>query len=628
MDERVKESQEYYDSSVKYWSDIRKKARDDLRFLSDDQYSQWDSRDVQNRIEAGKPVMQVDLLRQFIHQVVNDIKMNTPTINPIPEKGADQETAEIIKELIRDIEYKSRADNAYDMAVDYAIKCSLGYIRVNTDYESAEGDTNYQRLTINRIVNPLSVIMDSESIDPDGSDARRAWITETISVKEFERRYPGRKPVSFGDESCSERGKDDTIDIAEYFYVEEEEVEGEMRSYSRRTVKRCVMSGDAVLEEGTFPGRWIPIVPVYGEEFWADGKREIHSLIRASKPAQQAYNVWKSVEMELLLKQPTAKFQTAEGQVEDFIEDYTNPGKTALFRYRSRDAEGNPVNPPIQLQPPMPPVGIMEASRMAMDDIRGTLGIYGAGVGDRSNETSGIAINSRKLESDVATYHFGDNLIKSITHVGRILLDAIPEVYDQPRIVATVGEEGETKNVGINGMFVEGQQREYDLVNGRYGVRVITGAPFTTKRQEAVTLFEKVLSANPELWSVAGDLFFENSDIAGAKAMAERMKKVIDPKFLEDSEEDPRIAQMMEMIEQQKMQLGQMAAELESKQADQQLEREKIAADLQREQIKREVDIMKLQLEREKIAIERERMLSEQRALSMQPDEIAVNAVI
>lgn len=638
----VVKAQDSFKKTMDAQSHIYNSAKDDLRFLSDDEFSQWDDKAKKERIAAGKPIVQIDLLNQYVHQVANDIRMNTPSINPIPATDGDKETAEILKGLIRDIEYKSSADNAYDMAANYAVKCGIGWIRIDHDYENDR--TLNQVLQIKRVINPMSVYLDCGSVEPDGSDAKEGWVIDKLSVAEFKEKYAGKSPVSFGDVDSG--AQEETVQICEYFKVVESEklfafLDGGVYEYSKemgdvprrmireRTVKRYVMSGADILEEGTFPGKYIPLVPVYGEEDFVDGKRRVYSLIRKSKQAQRLFNYWKSLETELLQKQPKARYMAAAGQVEDYEEDYRNADKASVLRYTPVDLNGQPVPPPQPIAPPMPPTGVIQASQMAASEIQATLGIYGAGVGDRTNEVSGVAIDSRKLESDVATYHFGDNLIKSICHVGRILLGAISVVYDTARVVRTIGREDQPEEVGINGQMVEGQERTYDLTQGEYDVRVITGAPFTTRRQEAARFVENVLTRSPQLMPIVGDLMFKNSDIEGAQEISERLKKTMDPKLFDENAEDPQLAALMQQIEQMQGQMQAMGAELQEKRTQQQIDREKNQIELTKAQLDAQIKIKELQIKQDELNAERERLAVENMALQMsQPANIAANATI
>ena len=618
----IKQAQDNLKRDQSAWSEVYDRAREDALFLSDEQFAQWDEEDYNERVATGRPALTIDQLGQFVHQVANDIRINTPTINVIPAgEDSDVETAEAYKGLIKAIEYSSNADDAYDTAALNAVKTSIGFIRVDHDYVD---DMSFnQELQIKRVINPLSCWIDSNSIEVDGRDAKHATIIDKILVSDFKKLYPDKNPVCFQSEKTSSQPKDDEyISIAEYFYIEEAEKqigiddagnvfdvsEGmpakRTRTIKSRKVKRLKLSGEDILEETTFPGIYIPLVPVYGEEHWIDGKRHIFSLIRKSKSAQKMFNYWKSLETELLMKAPNAPVMAAEGQVEDYKEDWLNPSKSMVLRYKTTDANGNPVGAPQRLEPPTIPTGIVNAARQTVDDIKATMGIYNASLGARSNEQSGVAIAQRKQEGDVATYHYSDNLVKSIAQVGRILVFAIPEIYDTARVLRIIGMEDEPSEIGVNGEVAEGQEETIDLKRGRYDVKVITGASYTTSRQEAVAALQEIFKAAPDLMSVMGDLYFKNSDFAGAQAMAERMKKVIDPKFLEEEYRqeieqpiDPEKQQMAVMlqegqkaIEQMQQEITNLQNQLQNKQAEtiikaQELEIKKADVDLKKESL-------------------------------------------
>ena len=77
-------------------------------------------------------------------------------------------------------------------------------------------------------------------------------------------------------------------------------------------------------------------------------------------------------------------------------------------------------------------------------------GIYDAALGQRSNETSGKAIQQRQRESDVGSYVYVENFSRAIKHTGRIVLDLIPHIYDAQRTIRIVGEDGKVDVVNIN----------------------------------------------------------------------------------------------------------------------------------------------------------------------------------
>lgn len=630
-DDIIKRSEKRFDAAKDAWNNIYEQARDDIRFLSDDEYAQWDDDVVKQRLDAGLNCITLDKIDQTVHQVINNIRQNTPSIRVIPDgEGADDETAETMMGIIRGIEYSSRADAAYDMAAECSVKSRIGFIVVDHDYANPDGLE--QKWVIKRVTNPFTCFIDPSSKEIDGCDTDWGFILESMKVSDFKAKWPDQEPVSFdAGENADKPEDDDVIMLAQYFEkIETKEdvgfddagqrIEGDIpegaksRTFTKATIKRYRLSGAAVLEETRFPGEYIPIVPVYGKEAWEDGERKLQSLISKAKSGAKLHNLWASIETDMLLKASRSPVAAAEGTFEDYIEFYKNPDKAPVLPYVSRDKQGNQLPAPSRIDPFPIPTGVVNARREAVDDIKAAMGIYNASLGQEGNETSGIAIARRQAQGDAATFHFADNLVKSIEHVGRIIVCGIGEVIDTPRVLPSFDSEGKASFVGVNGERVDGQERDYDLRKGKYSVRVTTGASYSTKRQETVAALNEMFGANPALLQTFGDIFFRNSDFAGAEALADRAEKLLPPE-LRDTEEgdiDPEKQQLMVQAQEMQQVIEQLGAQLQDKKAEEQgklqIEQGKLQLDQQKLQIeaaKVENDRMKVKIEAEKAGIDK-----------------------
>jgi hypothetical protein len=488
----------------------------------------------------------------------------------------------------------SDADVAYDTACENQVTYGEGYIRLLTEY--CDENTFDQDIRIERVRNSFSVYMDPMIQDPCGSDAQWCFITEDMTKTEYERMYPDAQPITsimnqgIGDQALSMWITQETIRIAEYFYYETkketlnlypgnvayfkgtpEDKQMQMmglkpiksREADRKQVKWCKTNGYEVLEEQDWAGRWIPVVRIVGNEFEVDGQMYISGLVRNAKDAQRMYNYWVSQEAEMLALAPKAPFIGYGGQFEGY-EHQWKTANTTNWPYLEvnpdvTDGQGGTLPLPQRAMPPMAQTGLIQAKMGAADDIKATTGQYDSSIGATSNERSGKAILARERQGDTGTYHFVDNLARGVRHITRQIVDMVPKIYDTQRIARIIGVDGETDMVKINpeqqepvrkiqdetGVVIE---KIYNPSVGKYDVVVTTGPSYMTKRQESMEAMSQILQGNPELWQIAGDLFVKNMDWPGAAEMAERLRKTIDPKLLED-QDDPQLQAANQQIE-------------------------------------------------------------------------------
>jgi len=93
----------------------------------------------------------------------------------------------------------------------------------------------------------------------------------------------------------------------------------------------------------------------------------------------------------------------------------------------------------------------------------------------------------------------------------------------------------------------------------------------------------QILQGNPQLWSVAGDLFVKNMDWPGAEELAARLAKTIDPKLLEDGDKDPALQAAEQQMQAMGAELDQMAQMMQNFQKSvevQDLERKNFEAEI------------------------------------------------
>jgi len=348
------------------------------------------------------------------------------------------------------------------------------------------------------------------------------------------------------------------------------------------------MSGAEILDKRDWPGRYIPIIPVYGDEFDIEGKRYFRSLIHNALDAQRMFNYWRTASTELVALAPRVPYIVAKGAIDHDIERW-NTANTKSHPFLEYDpAKSGSVPPQRQPLDMGTAAGALQEALNASDDIKSIVGMYDASLGARSNETSGRAIMARQREGDVSTFHFIDNMARAIRHTGRILIDLIPKIYDTPRIVRVIGEDGSQETRQINQQFpqvdpqtgqpmVDEQGRAimalHNLTAGKYDLTVTTGPSFTSRREEAAMQMTEMIRAFPASAPIVGPELAKNLDWPGADKIAQKMEAISSGQLPEQAQKamqdmQAQIQQLAEENQKLKQDKSEKIAEV---QADQQV---------------------------------------------------------
>ncbi len=569
-DDILKEAREAFDRVADAEAENRREALDDLRFARLGE--QWPPQIRRERELDGRPCLTINRLPAFIRQVVNDARQNKPAIvtHPVDDR-ADPETAEVFNGLIRHIEQSSDAEVAYDTALDFAVTGGFGYFRINTRYASDDGFD--QDLVVERVANPFSIYGDPDSLAADSADWNSAFVVDTLPKAAFGARWKGADPVNWSaDDYAALSGPwldGERVMVAEHWRREAVKrtivalsdgqvvelavyekqkamfdalgvsVVGRPREVASHKVTQRILTGAEVLETVEWAGKFIPIVPVYGEELHVDGRRRLRGLVRDAKDPQRMFNYWRTTSTELVALAPKTPFIGRKGAFETDSAKWST-ANTQTHAYIEYDGP----EPPMRQQFAGPPVGAMQEAMSASDDMKSIMGLYDASLGARSNETSGRAIMARQREGDVSTFHYIDNLNRAMRHAGRILLDLIPKVYATPRVIRVLGPDGKAKAVPVNQPAALGQgaspqadplgqarkvEKIYDLTVGKYDLVVRAGPSFTSRREEAASQMIELIRAYPVAAPVLGDLLAKNLDWPGADEVAGRLEAMLPP---------------------------------------------------------------------------------------------------
>ena len=418
-------------------------------------------------------------------------------------------------------------------------------------------------------------------MEKDGSDARYAFVFDDIPKDEAEREYPELKDMfttaplgNAGDGWLDEHH----VRVAEYYRVHakkdkllhivdktsgseqiirksklpkelldlmpEGAIQNE-RDIESPEVEWYKIVGNKIADRRILLGRYIPISRAVGDETIIEGELDRKGHTRALKDPQRMYNYQASANVEYGALQTKAPWVAPAAAIEG-LETYWETANTknhSILPYNHKDEEGNDLTAPERAAPPAQAESFMKGMEIAAQDMMMVSGQYQADFGQPSNEKSGKAIQERQRQGDNATYHFIDGLAIMIRHLGKILIDLIPKIYDTPRTLRILAEDGTDSLVMLDPQAKQAYaeqkahekaqvQRIFNPNVGKYEVEADIGPAYATRRQEAWNAFEQIAANNKELMALIGDIMFQQADFPGAEKIAERMHNMLPPQAL------------------------------------------------------------------------------------------------
>jgi hypothetical protein len=533
-------------------------AREDIKFVTVPG-NQWDEALKARR--KNRPTYEFPKLRSYIRQIINEQRQSRPQGKVRGVEESDAGLAEIMQGLCRNIESMSNAEQAYDIAYEKAVKGGFGVFRICTDY--LNDDDFEQDIRIKPVRNPFAVKFDPAAVEIDRRDGNFCFVEELIPTADFERRYPKANVADFeSDRGCVDWREKGQVRVAEYWYKEPAKrelwaldsgaqvfadeaglTEEELTTAGIKIVKRRTVDGHKVYMRLTngrewltdpyeFPSKFIPIVPVWGNIENIDGEDYWSGEVRPAKDQQRLHNVHRTALVEAVAKAPKAPFVLKASWIEGYEAQWKNANAEDYPYLLVKDGPG--VEIPKRTEQAQVPTALIQLAGMDTDDMKASTGQYDASLGARSNETSGLAINSRKQQGATATFNYIDNLVYAIRYTYEILVDMIPRVYDTPRAVRILGEDGGSKWKQLYQEVQDDEGNKHvlnDIRKGKYDVVVTVGQSYATQRMEAVEAFTQAAgqigATNPPLAAMMAYQVVKNLDVPGSEEVTKGFRKIL-----------------------------------------------------------------------------------------------------
>jgi len=582
----------------------RQQGQDDSLFLAGEQ---WDSEVLQSREKDKKPSLIFNRLLAFVAQILGNRRLNETAIKITADDNKFKPAAKIREGLIRSIQKISRADLAFNKALETQVTSGIGNFELCLEY--AHDDVFEQDIRINAINDAFAVIWDRNMCDQSGKDADHVFVTSVMPRAEFKEQWPDGIIADFPIRSNEIKGvpdgwvreddvrvvnfwrmrtrkrivalvrdEDGTEDVQDITDVDFKDVadsivtttEGVpvMREVDRKFAQLYIMTAKDVLE-GPYelPISRVPVFRVPGWEITTGETTLRFGLIRFLKDPQRLHNFWRSIIAEKLMGSPKATWLAAdeavEGHEQAYRDSHLSNNSLLLFNAESGVA-------PIRIPPTQIEGGLLEQSNATAQDIRDISNMHEASLGQQSNEVSGKALIARQRIGEIGTVIYLDNLDIAIEECGITINELIPFVYDTIRTIKILGEEGdELSPVIIND---ETNSESVDITAGKYSVTSSTGPNFVTKRVEAQESMLSMVNSVPGAFEFVMDKIVEAQDWPGSDEIVRRMRTQLPPGIVSVEDMSPEQQQQVADAQEQAGRTAQLQealgiAELEEKQA-------------------------------------------------------------
>jgi len=578
----IMEAKKRWDRCAEWESPSRERFLDDIRFANGDSDNgyQWPNAIRRAREVDARPVLTMNIIRQHNLQISNQARKNKSSIKIVPQgNGATFQSAQIFKNIIRRIENMSSAQDIYTLARNFQIDAGIGYWRVVTRYMNE--NTFDQDIYLEPVNDPLSVYMDPDIKQKDGSDATFCFVFDNVPKTLFEEQWPQYRDV-IGQNALSVGSGDsdwisrDYVRVCEYFRVVGVDdllvsfiaPDGTRKSILKskltpnmygiikdpmtktrpvqvKQIEWYLIAGDQIIDSTIWPGKYIPIVRCIGEETTIDGIMDRKGHTRYMKDSQRMFNYNASSQVEFVALQGKTPWVASAQAIEEYesMWNTANTSNHSVLVYNGFDDSGNAITAPVRTQPPTASPAYQQGMDTAFNQMMMTSGQWQNSMGMMGNERTGAAIQGRQAQSETAVFHFQDNYESALVFTGKILIDLVPKVYDTRRVIMIQAENDEDMEVVIDpraqAAFMQQQQSiqqaSLNIFNpnvGEYSIAPSVGPSYGSKQQETRDALSLILTQAPQLVPIIGDILMASMDFDKSQEAAQRLKRLVPPAAL------------------------------------------------------------------------------------------------
>jgi len=548
---RLKEAQEAD-------SDLRENAREAHHFV-DKRDGQWEANIFAQN--ADKPRYTFDFTNPIIDQIAGEMEQADFDIKVSPAGGeATKDLAQTLDGLIRNIENISNATHVFNHSGRMMVTSGQDGWRVVQEFVNS--DSFDQDLVIKKVSNFLDrVWFDPSSELQDRSDSRYCFVLTAFSQDEYNKKWPKGSEMGLTEDRQGNVyfNKAKQIMVGEFYYIKVEErelvlmsnsqvlevnddfekVQDELQAQGITEVRRRKRQKNVAFVRQFDANDWlneaqetvfefVPVIPSYGNFKISENKVLYWGVVEKAMDFQRVFNYAKSREIEEGSLAPRAKYWMTPKQMKDHKDELatlnTNSDPVQLYN-ADEQAPGAPqqqggaaINP-----------GLVSISQSMQDGLQRSAGFVAPSMGEQINNQSGVAIEKLQDKGDTGSIKYFSAQEVAICHTARILLHAIPKVYDSDeRIVKILKEDDSFDMVTLNQKVRDEDSGEVvklnDLSVGTYDVVCSAGPAFKNRQQETVSALVEIATVDPSIIATGADILLANVTAPGMDLLAERKR--------------------------------------------------------------------------------------------------------
>jgi len=258
---------------------------------------------------------------------------------------------------------------------------------------------------------------------------------------------------------------------------------------------------------------------------------------------------------------------------------------------------------PLQIQPNPVPAGLDRISMKSAMHIKEISGVSDALLGQETPEISGAAIMAKQSRGQVQMQVPLDNLAQTRKIIADRVLSLIQQFYTEERVYyisndsfGITPEEPEYKQIVINQKMASGEIVN-NITLGDYEVKV-SSTPAKDVFHE--TQFEEALQMRTAGIMIPDDALVQYSNLSHKYELAERIRQA-SGQGKKTPEQEQQEQMMMEIQMQQiKLELAQLTADVEKTQADTAETLESVEIEKRKIELEHQIDLMKIQIDAQK----------------------------